>query len=91
MDVDLNLNNIVQYVMQDLGNEICDIEYRRRNAKPRNENYFEIIIPRYTDVQFIEHFVTVRLSVIGNVILPDVLVGISGFRQSRDSTRNFNK
>jgi len=44
MDVDLDLNNIVQYVMQDLGNEICDnIENRRRNAKPR-------------DVQFIEHF-----------------------------------
>jgi len=57
MDGDLDLNNIVQYVMQDLGNEICDnIENRRRNAKPRNENYFEVIIPRYTDVQFIEHF-----------------------------------
>jgi len=44
--------------MQDLGNEICDniIENRKRNAKPQNENYFEIIIPRYTDVQFIEHF-----------------------------------
>jgi len=35
-------------------------------------------------------FVTVRLSVIGNVFLPDVLVGISGFGQSRDSTRVLN-
>jgi len=30
---------------------IIFIENRRRNAKPRNENYFEVIIPRYTDVQ----------------------------------------
>jgi len=39
----------------------------------------------------LDDVVTVRLSVIGNVmLLPDVLVGISRFRASRDSTRFFS-
>lgn len=55
MDEDLDLNNIVNNVVEDLGHPI-PIEDGRRNVKPRNENYFELIIPQYTDIQFIEHF-----------------------------------
>lgn len=58
-DEGLNLNNIIENVIEreDLGQPIpYNIENRRRNARPKNENYFEVIIPRYTDIQFIEHF-----------------------------------
>lgn len=52
----LDINDIVHNLVQDLGHPIPYIENRRRNVRPRNENYYELTIPRYTDVQFIEHF-----------------------------------
>lgn len=53
----LDLNNIIQNVIEGLGHPMLyNIENRRRSVRPRNENYFERTIPRYTDIQFIEHF-----------------------------------
>jgi len=57
MDEDLDLNNIVNnIVIEDLGHPLPYIEDRRRNVRPRNENYYELTIPQYTDIQFMEHF-----------------------------------
>jgi len=55
MNEDLDLNNIVNNIMiEDLGHPIPYIEDRRRNVS--NENYYELTIPQYTDIQFIDHF-----------------------------------
>lgn len=51
------MNNIFQ-LLEDLdnnGNNGNHLEIQR-NEKPRNEKYFELVIPRYTDIQFAEHF-----------------------------------
>jgi len=57
LDEDLDLNNIVNNVIEDLGHPLPNIENdERRNVRPRNENYFEVTIPQYTDIQFLEHF-----------------------------------
>lgn len=57
MDEDFDLNNIVNNVVQDLGHPLPNIENNgRRNVRPRNENYYEVTIPQYTDIQFLEHF-----------------------------------
>jgi len=56
LDDNLDINNITHNLVQDLGHPIPFIENRRRNVRPRNENYYELTIPRYTDIQFIEHF-----------------------------------
>lgn len=56
MDEGVNLN-VINNIVQDLGNEMPGHEeIKRRNARIRNENYFEMTIPRYTDIQFLEHF-----------------------------------
>lgn len=55
MDEGVN-SNVLNNIRQDLRNEIPGHENRR----PQNENYFEITIPRYTDIQFIEHFRMLR-------------------------------
>ena len=34
----------------------------QRNERPKNENYFEGVIPRYTDIQFAEHFRMSRIT-----------------------------
>jgi hypothetical protein len=56
IDEGLDLNNIVHHVIEDLGHPIPYIEDRRLNERPRNENYYEVTIPQYTDIQFMEHF-----------------------------------
>lgn len=56
LDEGLDFINIIHNVAEDLVNPIPHYENRRRNAKPRNENYFEVTILRYTDIQFLEHF-----------------------------------
>ena len=58
MDDDLDvIHNIANVVIEELNHELADdLRIRRRNERPRNENYFEITIPRYTDIHFIEHF-----------------------------------
>lgn len=58
MDEDMDLINLINIVVEDLVHPLPGnpLEIRERNNKARNENYFEITIPRYNDVQFIEHF-----------------------------------
>ncbi|XP_018403340.1 PREDICTED: putative nuclease HARBI1 [Cyphomyrmex costatus] len=57
IDDDLNINDIINNIAEDLGQpQLFDDLEVRRNERPRNENYYELIIPRYTDIQFIEHF-----------------------------------
>jgi len=56
IDDGLEINNIVNIVRANLGYPLPDDANRRRNERPRNQNYFEVTIPRYTDVQFFEHF-----------------------------------
>lgn len=57
IDDGINVNNIIENIVQEIGYEnVAHEEIRRRNPRPKNENYYEVIIPRYTDVQFIEHF-----------------------------------
>jgi len=56
IDDGLEINNIVNLVGENLGYPLPDDANRRRNERPRNQNYFEVTIPRYTDVQFFEHF-----------------------------------
>jgi len=53
---ELDINNIVNIVGENLGYPLPDDANRKRNERPRNQNYFEITITRYTDVQFFEHF-----------------------------------
>lgn len=48
------INNIFN-ILEDLNNH-GNLEIPERNEKPRNENYFELVVPRYTDIQFMEHF-----------------------------------
>lgn len=55
LDGGLDINNIVNHLVQDLGHPMEEIE-NRQNVRPRNQNYYEIIIHQYTDLQFIEHF-----------------------------------
>lgn len=58
MDDRVNINNVINIFMNDLmeplPNDVDQI--RRRNERYKNENYFEVVIPRYTDIQFAEHF-----------------------------------
>lgn len=64
IDDDINidiLNNrinigMLNFIINDLVDPIPENVMIGRNEKPKNENYFEIVIPRYTDRQFIEHF-----------------------------------
>lgn len=58
MDDDLDIiNNIVNVIIEELNHELdYQVPIRRRNERPRNQDYFEITIPRYTDILFIEHF-----------------------------------
>lgn len=57
MDDGLDLNNIINHVIEDLNNPIPnEVQNYRRYRKPRNENYFEITIPSYSNIQFLEHF-----------------------------------
>lgn len=57
MDEGLDLNDIVNNVVEDLGHPIPHIENEnRRNVRPRNENYYEATVPQYTDIHFEEHF-----------------------------------
>ncbi|XP_015604644.2 uncharacterized protein LOC107272225 [Cephus cinctus] len=56
MDDGINMN-LVEHVLNELvESEPNQLRIRRRKKRPRNENYFELIIPRYTDIQFSEHF-----------------------------------
>ncbi|XP_067208395.1 uncharacterized protein [Linepithema humile] len=57
MDDDLDiLHFIMNIIIEELDHELADLRIRRRNERVRNKNYFEITIPRYTDIHFIEHF-----------------------------------
>lgn len=56
MDEELDVNDIINIVAENLVHPLPNEENRRRNERPRNQNYFEVTIPRYTDVQFLEHF-----------------------------------
>lgn len=59
--VDINdmINVFVNYLIEPLPN---DIAIRKRNERCKNENYFEMVIPRYTDIQFLEHFRMSRIT-----------------------------
>lgn len=53
----LNTINIVESILPDIGGENpTDENIKARNGRPKNQNYFELTIPRYTDNQFSEHF-----------------------------------
>lgn len=56
IDESININNVVNIVVENVGHALPGDIIRRRNRRTRNENYFEITTPRYTDLQFVEHF-----------------------------------
>lgn len=56
MDDGVDINNVVNIIGENLGHPLPDDNNRIRYQMTRNENYFECTIPRYTDIQFFEHF-----------------------------------
>lgn len=52
---DLNIN-IVGHMAENLAVPLPLLRIENRPRKVRNENYFENIVPEYSDVQFFEHF-----------------------------------
>uniref|UniRef100_A0A6P7GSB7 Uncharacterized protein LOC114342361 n=1 Tax=Diabrotica virgifera virgifera TaxID=50390 RepID=A0A6P7GSB7_DIAVI len=55
-DNDLDMN-LVGYMAANLVEPLQnDLQIRERHPRNRNENYYEMVIPRYTDFQFYEHF-----------------------------------
>jgi len=55
--------NMINFIMDDLVEPPPNyLAVRRRNQKISNQNYFENIIPRYTDVQFAKHFRMSRIT-----------------------------
>lgn len=56
-----NFNPLLQLV-EDLAQPINEVDAEERAEVVRNQNYFETVIPRYTDIQFKEHFRMSRAS-----------------------------
>ncbi|XP_050518027.1 putative nuclease HARBI1 isoform X2 [Diabrotica virgifera virgifera] len=55
-DNDLDMN-LVGYMAANLAEPLQnDLQIRERHPRNRNENYYEMVIPGYTDFQFYEHF-----------------------------------
>jgi len=58
-DVDMRVmrRNILQFIANELNEPpVYDFLRNGRRIRSKNENYYEIIIPRYTDPLFKEHF-----------------------------------
>ncbi|XP_011164982.1 putative nuclease HARBI1 [Solenopsis invicta] len=59
----------------------------QRNERPKNENYFEGVIPRYTDIQFAEHFRMSRitfealLNIVAPLLNPDEYVNVNASKK----------
>lgn len=53
MDLNVVLG-VVEMLLQPI--QIVDNDVQQRREIPRNENYFETVIPRYDDISFREHF-----------------------------------
>jgi len=55
--------NIIHFIANEL-NEPLQNDFLRneRKIRPKNENYYKIIIPRYTDYLFKEHFRMSRIT-----------------------------
>jgi len=47
----LHLNELIELLL-----ELDELEVRQRGEKPRNRNYYEIIVPEYDDLLFKKHF-----------------------------------
>lgn len=58
-DAGMNFNNVLN-VIEELAQPLPDEIIERPNV--RNRNYYETIIPHYTDIQFKEHFRMSRAS-----------------------------
>lgn len=48
--------NIVGYMAENLAAPLPLLRIENRPRRVRNENYFENIVPNYSDIQFFEHF-----------------------------------
>lgn len=54
---------ILNFIVNDLIDPLPEnVIIGRRHERPKNENYFEGVIPRYTDIQFVEHFRMSRIT-----------------------------
>ncbi|XP_018400724.1 PREDICTED: uncharacterized protein LOC108778122 [Cyphomyrmex costatus] len=63
---------MLNFIINDLVNPLPEDVIARRNERPKNENYFEGVIPRYTDIQFLEHFRMSRVTfeALLNIVIP---------------------
>lgn len=48
--------NAVMNVADNLGRPLPMLQIENREERVRNANYFETVVPNYTDIQFYEHF-----------------------------------
>ncbi|XP_018374047.1 PREDICTED: putative nuclease HARBI1 isoform X3 [Trachymyrmex cornetzi] len=79
---------MLNFIINDMVNPLQENEIiARRNERPKNENYFEGIIPRYTDIQFLEHFRMSRvifealLNVVAPLLNPEEYVDVSSSKK----------
>lgn len=51
-------NNVIRYIIEEVQEQvpINDFDIEERGVRKKNENYFEEIVPLYTELLFKEHF-----------------------------------
>lgn len=51
-------NNVIRYIIEEVQKQvpINDFDIEERGVRKKNENYFEEIVPLYTELLFKEHF-----------------------------------
>lgn len=55
--------HIIHFIVDELGEPLQnDLLRNERRIRSKNENYYEIIVPRYTDYLFKEHFRMSRIT-----------------------------
>jgi len=53
------MNNMFHFILNELMEplpELNELEVGQRGERPRNQNYYEVIIPQYDDMLFKDHF-----------------------------------
>lgn len=58
-----HIRNIIHFIIDELNEPLQnDLLRNDRGIRTKNENYYEIIVPRYTDYLFKEHFRMSRMT-----------------------------